>query len=168
MSEIITILAAKQPDAPLNLSNVPGLTTAYQIGLIWIDGVYDGASPVIDYQVSYAEVSSESYIIWSSGLLVRTDIVTGLTPGTTYKFTVKSRNIINFSVYSSVVNIVSAQIPDLPTSLVNVPENTNANNIGLSWITPSFDGGNTIIDYQLYYDNANNGASFTVFESSIA
>ena len=49
MSEIITILAAKQPDAPLNLAEVPGLTTAYQIGLIWIDGVYDGASPVIDY-----------------------------------------------------------------------------------------------------------------------
>ena len=49
MSEIITILAAKQPDAPLNLVNVPGLTTAYQIGLAWNDGVYDGASSVIDY-----------------------------------------------------------------------------------------------------------------------
>jgi len=48
-SETITILAAKPPDVPLNLAEVPGLTTAYQIGLIWEDGAYDGSSPVIDY-----------------------------------------------------------------------------------------------------------------------
>jgi hypothetical protein len=54
MSEILTILAAKPPDIPLNLVNVPGLTTSTQIGLVWEDGLYDGASPVLDYQLSYA------------------------------------------------------------------------------------------------------------------
>jgi hypothetical protein len=49
LSDAIAILAAKPPDAPLNLAEVPGLTTAYQVGLLWNDGVYDGASPVIDY-----------------------------------------------------------------------------------------------------------------------
>jgi hypothetical protein len=33
MSEEIVILAAKEPDAPINLVNIPGITTAYQIGV---------------------------------------------------------------------------------------------------------------------------------------
>lgn len=49
LSEIIVILAAKPPDVPVNFENVPGLTSAYQIGVKWDDGAYDGASPVIDY-----------------------------------------------------------------------------------------------------------------------
>jgi hypothetical protein len=80
-SQTISILAAKQPDAPLNLQNVPGLTSAYQIGVKWDDGSYDGASPVIDYELSYKEASSDTWIVWSNTLLVRTDIITGLTPG---------------------------------------------------------------------------------------
>ena len=45
----LSILAAKRPDAPINLANVPEVTTAYQVGLSWQDGAYNGASPVIDY-----------------------------------------------------------------------------------------------------------------------
>jgi len=48
-SDPLAILAAKLPDAPLNLQNVPLVTTAYQVGLQWQAGAYDGASPVIDY-----------------------------------------------------------------------------------------------------------------------
>jgi hypothetical protein len=51
----VVILAAKTPDAPLNLLNVPAITTAYQIGLEWTEGVYNGGSPVIDYELSYTE-----------------------------------------------------------------------------------------------------------------
>jgi hypothetical protein len=52
-------LAAKPPDAPINLVNVPGLTSAYQIGVKWEDAAYDGSSVVIDYRLSYAEISNE-------------------------------------------------------------------------------------------------------------
>lgn len=107
MSEIITILAAKPPDVPLNLREVPGLTTAYQVGLIWEDGLYDGASPVLDYQVSYKEVSSSTYIIFASNIIEKTEIVTSLTPGLQYNFVVKSRNLINYSEYSSLVTILA-------------------------------------------------------------
>lgn len=31
----ISILAAKIPDAPINLLNVAGITNAYQVGLEW-------------------------------------------------------------------------------------------------------------------------------------
>ena len=48
-SEVVEILAAKLPDAPINLANVPELTTAYQVSLSWEEGAYNGGSPVIDY-----------------------------------------------------------------------------------------------------------------------
>jgi hypothetical protein len=67
-SSELPILVAKLPDAPLNLANVPEVTTGYQVGLTWTDGVYDGSSPVIDYQVSFTEVSVNTYAIFASGI----------------------------------------------------------------------------------------------------
>ena len=71
--------------------------------------------------MSYAEASSSTWIIFASGIAEKSEIVTGLTPGVTYKFVVKSRNIVDFSVYSAEVSILAAQQPDAPTVLANVP-----------------------------------------------
>lgn len=151
----MSILAAKPPDVPINFQDVPGLTTATQIGIKWDDGSYDGASPVLDYQLSYAEASSDVWTIWSTNLLEKTDIVTGLSAGTLYKLRVQSRNLINLSQHSAEIQILAAQTPDQPTSLVNVPNPaTRANQIGLAWSEPTFDGGSAILSYQLWYDNA--------------
>jgi len=76
--------------------------------------------------VSYAEASSSTWIIFASGILEKSEIVTGLTPGVTYKFVVKSRNIVDFSVYSFEVSILAAQQPDAPTGLVNKPAVTSS------------------------------------------
>lgn len=48
-SVTVSILPPKLPDAPLNLANVPFQTNAYQIGLSWQDGVYNGGSLIFDY-----------------------------------------------------------------------------------------------------------------------
>jgi len=48
-SSALAILAAKKPDSPLNLANVAVVTSAYQVGLSWTAGTYDGGTPVIDY-----------------------------------------------------------------------------------------------------------------------
>jgi hypothetical protein len=47
---------------------------------------------VIDYQVSYSLASSSSYSIFKSGVVNKNAIVTGLSPGVTYKFIVQARN----------------------------------------------------------------------------
>lgn len=107
-SDPITILVAKAPDAPINLQNVPALTTGYQVGLDWEEGPYNGASPVIDYRVQYKPVGDSTYQIFASGVVASDIIVTGLTPSVTYSFYVEARNIINFSVPSTVVEILAA------------------------------------------------------------
>lgn len=150
----VSILAAKEPDAPINFVNIPGITTAYLIGVEWNDGAYDGATPVIDYELSYAEQSDSEYTVFAPSLTSRIDIIPSLTPGKTYKFIVRSRNVINYSEYSNELLVVAAQVPDNPTGLQNVPEQTHANQIGLSWSAPVFIGGSEILGYQIWYDNA--------------
>lgn len=44
------------PDAPLSVSDDKLVTNAMQVGLKWTDGVSNGDSPVIDYQVQYKVV----------------------------------------------------------------------------------------------------------------
>ena len=48
-------LILTNPDAPLNLRNVPSVTLATQIGIQWDTGVNNGGSPVIDYRVSFLD-----------------------------------------------------------------------------------------------------------------
>jgi hypothetical protein len=95
-SESVLILAAKIPDAPIDLNNVPGITTGYIIGLDWNNGVYDGASQVIDFEIHYADDQGQ-YSLYRSGIIDSNIIVIGLTPGMTYTFYAKARNIIGQS-----------------------------------------------------------------------
>ena len=41
------------PDAPLSLINVPANTNASLISMSWVDGVANGGTPVIDYNVMW-------------------------------------------------------------------------------------------------------------------
>ena len=127
MSAAVSIRAAKVPDAPINLVNVPSVTTAYQIGLDWDEGPYNGGSPVLDYRVSYKSTVATEYVIFASGLTTTEHTVDGLTPSVYYDFKVEARNIVGYSDYSVVMTELAAQIPDAPTSLINLPEITLAN-----------------------------------------
>jgi len=49
-----------------------------------------------------------------------------------------------------------------------VPTNTQAKQIGLQWSAPAFDGGSAIQDYRVWFDNATNGALFSVFAEKVA
>lgn len=66
-SEAISIRAAKKPNAPILLANVPSVTTGYQIGLAWTEGIYNGGSPVLSYQISFKQESATQYTIFESG-----------------------------------------------------------------------------------------------------
>jgi hypothetical protein len=41
------------PDAPINLVNLPEVTSATQIGLTWEAGAENGGSEVIDFTIDY-------------------------------------------------------------------------------------------------------------------
>mgnify|MGYP002636778377 CR=1 FL=1 len=75
------------PDAPINVENVPAITSGNQIGLTWSPGLVEGGSPLIDYRISYdSGLGTDVYTELVSGLTTTTHTVTSLTRGVTYKF----------------------------------------------------------------------------------
>jgi hypothetical protein len=85
-SQSIAIRAAEIADAPLALQNVDSVTNAYQVGLAWQEGSYNGGSPVIDYRVTYKGEFETDYRVFSEGVVSTSHTVTGLTPSYRYYF----------------------------------------------------------------------------------
>jgi hypothetical protein len=92
---------------------VPAITTAYQIGLVWTEGAYNGGSVVLDYELVYKDqASSDDYVIWDAANTALATTVTGLTPSHIYLFKVRARNIVvyngGYSDYHEPVAILAA------------------------------------------------------------
>jgi hypothetical protein len=102
------------------------VTSAYQVGLTWQEGTYNGGSPVIDYRVTYKGEFETDYIVFSEGVVLTSHTVIGLTPSYRYYFQVEARNLVGYSAKSAEILVLAAQIPDAPTDLANVPEITTA------------------------------------------
>lgn len=71
------------PDAPINLVNVPAITSASQIGLAWEDGVNNGGAAVLDYTLSWDQGTS-TWTTLTSGVSIKSYKVTGLTQSLNY------------------------------------------------------------------------------------
>ena len=83
-----------------------------QVGLKWLDGVANGGTTIIDYQLWYDKGTGAPYEVLASNILTRSYTVTSLSPGITYSFVVKSRNSVGFSTNSLAVSVLAAQTPD--------------------------------------------------------
>lgn len=75
------------PDVPVSLSNVPEITSATTIGLVWLDGADNGGTAIIDYTMSYAEENG-SYETLEVAITEQTYTAISLTSGVVYKFKV--------------------------------------------------------------------------------
>lgn len=86
---------------------------------------------MLDYELVYKSETDTDYVVWDAANTNLAQTITSLTPGVTYNFKVRARNIVTYnggySDYTVPTNILAAQIPDEPTDLANVPENTFAN-----------------------------------------
>ncbi len=125
------------------------------IGLNWTAGIYNGGASVIDYTLSYDQ-GYNSYKTLASGIVGTSYTATQLTAGLTFKFKIQARNVIGLSVMSTEVSILCARIPDAPTSLANNSAVSNDVQIGLAWANGMSNGGASIINYQVSYDDGTN------------
>lgn len=105
-SSEVSILCARAPDAPVSVSRNSLTTTSTQIGITWVAG-FNGASPIIDYRVSY-NLGADDWPVIASGVTTNSFVKTDLIPGATYKFRVESRNVVGYSSYSPVTTILCA------------------------------------------------------------
>jgi hypothetical protein len=71
------------PDPPINLSNVPEITLATQIGLVWEDASENGGTEVIDYTVSFDQ-GIGVWTTFASSIVPQAYTAIGLSQGITY------------------------------------------------------------------------------------
>jgi hypothetical protein len=131
------------PDSPTDLSAIPGNA---QVSLSWSSPLIDGGA-TIDYYLVYVNgvVRSDQYSIVPA-------IITGLTNGQQYSFTVAAHNSVGIGPQSTAATATPSPlptVPDAPTGLVATPGNAQ---VSLLWTTPSINGG-AVIDYYLVYVN---------------
>lgn len=96
------------PDAPINVRNVPTLTDADTIGLLWDLGSESGGTPVIDYTISYNGGAGDVFTVLESNIVLLPYEAHSLTVGTIYRFKVQSRNAHGISDYSSDISVLAA------------------------------------------------------------
>jgi titin len=138
------VLATPRPDTtnePTDLSMTPGNE---QVVLSWTPPSYNGGA-AIDYYVIYQNNVDVHHNTTTSG------IITGLTNGQTYSFTVAAHNSAGIGHNSSAIHSIPYGVPDAPTGLAGALANGK---ITLNWTAPVFDGGRAIDYYVVYQDGA--------------
>ena len=146
-SEVFAIPAGTVPGAPTGVNATPGLASAT---VAWTAPSNLGGSAVTRYTAVAADSTASARggqtCTWTTGPL--SCIVSGLTDGDSYTFTVTATNSVGTSAPSTASSAVvpALSAPLALTSLVATPGN---HNVVLTWTAPS-NGGAAIIGYNLY------------------
>jgi FtsP/CotA-like multicopper oxidase with cupredoxin domain len=132
------VAGATAPSPPLAVTAAAGVGSAT---VTWTAPAANGGSPVQSYDATASGVGGQTCHTTTA----LTCNVTGLTPGTTYTFTVTATNVNGTSGPSAPSNaIVPPTVPDPPTSVTAVGGNGKAY---LAWVAPLNNGGSAITGY---------------------
>ena len=143
------------PDAPISVSGTAGSS---QVTVTWSIATFDGGSPVSDYRVTVYDAFGN---IPTGVVLPTTRIVgsaatsiafTGLQPAIGYTFAVEASNAAGWSAQSALSTAVSPYTgPSAPS--VALVTRVSGGVVDVT-ITPGFNGGSPITDYDLEYSTS--------------
>lgn len=125
-------LIYRVPDSPINLANDDSITMATTIGLTWEKAVETGGTSVYDYRVTYDQ-GTGNYVVLETEITDTMFTAINLTPGMTYSFTIAARNAEGYSLESSSVEILAAQVPDTPAAPITT---INGDYVDITWVDP--------------------------------
>lgn len=76
-------------------------------------------------------------MVLQSGILTKSFVATGLTPGETYVFRVESQNSFGYSTYSSQIEVLCGFTPFAPAEPTS---EVRASNVVIEWVEPAANG----------------------------
>jgi len=144
MSGLVTVPSAgalAPVDPPTNVVAVAADASA---SVTWVPPVNDGGSTITSYTVTTTGTNAPAAKLTGA---VTTTIVTGLTNGESYSFTVVAHNADGDSPVSASSNtVVPLGVPAAPASVAATPLNASAS---VTWSAPADDGGSPITGYTI-------------------
>jgi hypothetical protein len=136
------VTPATVPDEPTGVSATPGNGQAV---VSWTAPVDNGGAAITGYTVTSSPAGGTCTTVVGISLNANSCVVTGLTNGTAYTFTVAARNLQGTSTSSEESSAVTpATVPDAPTLVSAITRDKEA---VVSWIEPVNDGGSEITGY---------------------
>jgi FtsP/CotA-like multicopper oxidase with cupredoxin domain len=136
-------LAPSVPSAPQNVTAVAGNA---QATVTFVAPLTDGGSAILGYTVTAVPGPGGALgVDTNAGTLLGSHLMTGLTNGVAYTFTVTATNAVGVGPASLPSNsVVPGTVPDPPTALLAVAGSTQAT---VSFSAPFWNGGAAITGY---------------------
>lgn len=155
--------SSSTPITPATFAGVPTNITATagngQMTVSWKAPTSNGGSPVTDYILDYYSTNEGWQTFDDSVSAATTAVVTGLTNGESYKFSVRARTAVGDGAMSLPTDfIVLRGLAEAPTA---VSATTLGDAAAVSWDAPSFNGGSAITDYVI--ESSLNGSVWTAW-----
>jgi hypothetical protein len=151
----VTFTPSAPPDAPTGVTAAGGNGSAR---VSWTAPAQNGGASIAGYVVTASPGGATAAVATPS----TSAVVTGLSNGTSYTFTVAARNAGGLGASSAPSNAVTPMtVPDVPTSVSARAGNASAT---VSWRPPTSDGGAPISGYTVVA--APDGASATATASA--
>jgi hypothetical protein len=166
-SAIVSATTLALPDAPTNLTAVPGLQS---VSLTWDAPLNNGGTPITSYSVQYRISGMTPPSPWIPTPPISVSgatpyyVVSSLSDGTSYDFQVSATNTAGTGPYSAIVSATTFALPDAPTNLVATP---GLQSMSLTWNAPLNNGGTPIISYIVQY-RVHGTPTWTTASSSIS
>jgi LPXTG-motif cell wall-anchored protein len=140
VASVIISYTLTPPGAPTDVTADPG---DQQVTVSWVAPASDGGSAITGYTVTGSPSGSCTTSMTSC-------VITGLTNGTAYTFTVVATNTIgNGPVSAGATATPTASVP--PTTPPGAPRDVTADpgdqQVTVSWVAPASDGGSAITGY---------------------
>lgn len=131
---------------PTSAPRSPAVTAGIgEATLSWVVPADNGGSAVTGYRVFYSVNANMSGATSIDVGNVTSRVVTGLTPGLRYYFTVAAINVAGLSPQSATVNALIGDVPAAPAAPTLV---VTGNAVEVSYVAPA-DGGVPIADYTI-------------------
>ena len=180
-SNTVSLLCAYIPDPPLMITTA---NTNNLVTVSWDDPV-DNGSVISAYKIYILEHDSVTYTEENSDcdgtgaevvnsractidLLTLTSAPYSLELEESVSVKIISVNTFGESAFSEAGNGAFVyDVPDAPVNLANDVMTTTDTVIKLSWENGSSDGGTSVVDYDVYYDDGQSNAVYTILAQAV-
>jgi len=151
----ISVAPLAPASPPRNLEAVEG---DGRVELYWIAPAKTGGTPLLGYRVYGGLATEPPSLLAEKGPRDLNHLMTGLTNGRTYLYTVMAVTAVGEGMATPAVTAVPFGLPSAPTGLTALGSDRT---VALSWQPPASDGGRPVVGYRIHFGESEGELKFS-------